>query len=166
MGIPTWPSIYAEIRTAVHTIFPAINITPGDDDQEIFTSFQLTTKNIIEIINLASVNAPSAPFVLVQAGNFNIDDEFSGIGAVGETYRMPISLYYLDLSKTQSTVHAQLETMRAYFDNPAAAFTNFQVMERGMVEASGENPVMAEFAQRLRTTIRGGVVTWSPGWVV
>jgi hypothetical protein len=162
MALPSWPDIKAELLTVIHTVWSEITVTSGDK-KGVWTSWEAVALNAVEEAKKDGVNAPDLPFVLIEVGKFDPDSEFQPLA--GESWRMPISIYYVDRC-TEATAHSKLKALRDYLDLPSRTFTNWSVMEYGSVDASGSNAVMAEFASKLRTTLRGGVLRYEPGWEV
>jgi hypothetical protein len=141
---------------------PAVSIA-ADNTNAVWSSWEAVVLNVVEAAKKGGTGIAALPYVFVDAGQFLPDGEFEPLG--GESWRMPISFYYIDKCD-QATAHLKLRALREYFDLPTRQFTNWSVMEYGMIDASGGNPVVAELGSKVRTTLRGGVLRYEPGWEV
>jgi len=162
MAIPLWSDIYPEILTGIHAALPSVSISAGTGNA-VWSSFQAVTQNIVENAKLDGSGIAGLPFVFVEGGEYQPDPEW---GVAQLYYRAPLRIYYVDSNVNQDAVFTALNALRTYFDSPTRQFSHFQVIEVGAVHSSGSNEVMASLASQLRTTLRGGYVSWDPGWLV
>ena len=161
MALPLWSDIHPEILTAIHAALPTVSVAAGTGNA-VWTSWEAAALNVVEAAKKGGTGIAALPYVFVDAGMIAPDSEFQPLG--GESWRMPISFFYIDTCD-QATAHLKLRALREYFDLPTRAFTNFSIMEYGTIDASGGNPVVAEFV-KVRTVLRGGVLRYEPGWEV
>jgi len=162
MALPTWADFYTEILTAVHAAIPGISIAAGTQNA-VWSSYEAVIFNVVEAAKRGGTGMASPPFVFIDAGEFMVDAEW---GVSQFYYRAPIRIYYVDANVSQESVVTALNAIKSYFDLSTRQFTHFQVIETGAVHSSGGNAVMADLAAQVRTTLRGGYVSWDPGFLV
>lgn len=148
-----FPAVIDELRTTIITAWP-----------EIATNHRLTQiervnwRDMVEKADLGAAGGIDPPWVVMDVGAATPDPTW---GAVMETYRWAVSVYYIESTRGSTdraaAIEAKLVTLRDALA-AVAGFTNFVVVEEPILDVSAANPMNELFLEHAAPLMAGSVV--------